>query len=493
MVQGVTDVDDKIIARANERSIPALALAQHYEAEFADQMAALNVKAPTVQARVTEYIPEIVSFIEGIAARGHAYETEWGVYFDTAAFSAEPEHTYGKLQPKRQQAAAERCDAATAVGGNSSGGSGSNTTVGSSGKVRPADFVLWKPAKPGEPMWDSPWGPGRPGWHIECSAMASTIFGSTLDLHTGGQDLAFPHHENELAQSESHHCADNWCNYFLHSGHVMLQDTKISKSLGNTIGIDEILARCTASQFRILCLTTKYHQSFNFSDTLLDKAINTERRLSDFLRACAARTSSVPAGKAEPEGGHGHKQHVVRSQKWTDHEVELLDEVVRVQQRVSTALRNDFDTPAVLRAMLGLVSSGHRYLVATNGVNAGVGINAAASLIGRTFDLLGVELPEWRALERRGWGSHVGVAPQAVDRHAPLAPQQGIPDGAMDSFVKFRSEVRQLAIANLKNPERALLAKELLQACDSVRNDLADPSVSIVIRDADENASWHIQ
>ena len=492
MVQGVTDVDDKIIARAHERGIPALELAQYYEAEFADQMAALNVKAPTVQARVTEHIPQIVSFIEGIAARGHAYETEWGVYFDTAAFSAEPQHTYGKLQPKRQQAAAESFDAAAAAAAATEGGSGSNVpgnkTVGSSGKKRPADFVLWKPVKPGEPMWDSPWGPGRPGWHIECSAMASTIFGSTLDLHTGGQDLAFPHHENELAQSESHHCADNWCNYFLHSGHVMLQDTKISKSLGNTIGIDEILAKCTASQFRILCLTTKYHQSFNFSEVLLEKAVNIERRLSDFLRACTARTSSTTVGNSES----GREQQV-RSQQWTNHEVELLNEVATAQEKVSAALRKDFDTPAVLQAMLGLVSSGHRYLVATNELNAGVGINAAASLIGRTLDLLGVELPEWRELERRGWGSHIGVAPQAVNRHDSLAAHQSIPDNAMDAFVKFRSEVRQLAIANIKTPETALFAKELMQACDAVRNDLADPSVGIVVRDSKEGATWHVE
>jgi len=268
----------------------------------------------------------------------------------------------------------------------------------------------------------------------------------------------------------------------------MLQDTKISKSLGNTIGIDEILAKCTASQFRILCLTTKYHQSFNFSEVLLEKAVNIERRLSDFLRACTARTSSTTVGNSDS----GREQQV-RSQQWTNHEVELLNEVATAQEKVSAALRKDFDTPAVLQAMLGLVSSGHRYLVATNELNAGVGINAAASLIGRTLDLLGVELPEWRELERRGWGSHIGVAPQAVNRHDSLAAHQSIPDNAMDAFVKFRSEVRQLAIANIKTPETALFAKELMQACDAVRNDLADPSVGIVVRDSKEGATWHVE
>lgn len=170
---------------------------------------------------MTEHIPAIIAFIAKILRRGHGYPTGAGVYFDTTAFGAD--HTYGKLHPNRQR-----------------GSSGAiSPTPNPEGKRRPEDFALWKAAKPGELSWDSPWGPGRPGWHIECSAMASEVFGPRLDLHTGGQDLAFPHHENEIAQSESHHCTDQWCNYFMHSGHVMLKDTKISKSLGNTIG------RCT--------------------------------------------------------------------------------------------------------------------------------------------------------------------------------------------------------------------------------------------------------
>jgi cysteinyl-tRNA synthetase len=330
--------------------------------------------------------------------------------------------------------------------------------------------------------------------------MASTFFGSTLDLHTGGQDLAFPHHENEMAQSESHHCVKQWCNVFLHSGHVMLKDTKISKSLGNTIGIDQILSECTPNQFRIMCLATKYHQSFNFSDELLDRAVNTERRLADFMRACSKRTSSADnaaaAGAADGEaaGEATANSGLHRSQQWTVHEAQLLKEVGVAKHKVAAALRKDFDTPAILQTLMSLVSAGHRYLEATKEVNAGVGVNAAVVLIGQTFELLGVELPKWRQVQRMGWGSHIGVPPQLLDRHAARdgTVQQGVPDAAADAFVSFRSQIRQLAVANVKQPQTQAVATEMLHACDALRDTLAAPPIGIVIRDVKEGgAVWH--
>jgi cysteinyl-tRNA synthetase len=196
--------------------------AAHFEKAFLEDMATLGVRPPTVLTRVTEYIPEIVSYVEKIVANGMAYVSpEGSVYFDTQSFRSQG-HTYGKLNPWA-------VGSALAAEGEPGGD-----------KRHPSDFALWKAAKPGEPTWDSPWGAGRPGWHIECSAMASAVIGQQVDIHTGGEDLRFPHHDNELAQAEAHyHCegCQQWVNYFLHSGHLGIEGLKMSKSLKNFVTI----------------------------------------------------------------------------------------------------------------------------------------------------------------------------------------------------------------------------------------------------------------
>jgi cysteinyl-tRNA synthetase len=207
--------------------------AARYEAAFLEDMDALGVRPPTVLTRVSEYVPEIVEYVEKILENGMGYATEGGsVYFDTAAFRAAG-HTYGKLAPWAVGSAALAQE------------SGGAAAAAAGGKRAAADFALWKAAKPGEPAWPSPWGAGRPGWHIECSAMASALVGATLDIHSGGEDLRFPHHDNELAQAEARfHCAgcDQWVNYFLHSGHLGVEGLKMSKSLKNFVTI-----RCVAA------------------------------------------------------------------------------------------------------------------------------------------------------------------------------------------------------------------------------------------------------
>ncbi|XP_057563003.1 probable cysteine--tRNA ligase, mitochondrial isoform X2 [Hippopotamus amphibius kiboko] len=215
MVMGITDVDDKIIKRANEMNVSPASLANLYEEDFKQDMAALKVLPPTVHLRVTENIPQIIAFIERIIGNGHAYSTVKGnVYFDLQSRGDK----YGRLVGVAPGPMGEPAD---------------------SDKRHASDFALWKAAKPREPSWASPWGDGRPGWHIECSTIASLVFGSRLDIHSGGIDLAFPHHENEIAQCEAFHQCQQWGNYFLHSGHLHMKgkEEKMSKSLKNYITI----------------------------------------------------------------------------------------------------------------------------------------------------------------------------------------------------------------------------------------------------------------
>ena len=196
-----------------------------YEAEFFEDMAALGVRPPDVLTRVAEFVPEIIAYVERIVAQGYGYASRGSVYFDTARFRSDG-HVYGKCKP-----ASVGCAALAAE---------SEADFETAEKRGAADFALWKAAKPGEPAWDSPWGKGRPGWHIECSAMASNVIGAAMDIHSGGEDLKFPHHDNELAQAEAHYHDDGcrqWVNYFLHCGHLEVEGLKMSKSLKNFITV----------------------------------------------------------------------------------------------------------------------------------------------------------------------------------------------------------------------------------------------------------------
>lgn len=205
-------------------------LAAYWEGEFFKDMDRLGVRRPDVLTRVSEYVPEIVDFVKKIISNGYAYEAEGSVYFDTAAFDGKDGHHYAKLAPWSKGDAALMEESEGSLG------------IKLSGKKSSMDFALWKASKSGEPAWDSPWGPGRPGWHIECSVMASEVLGSRMDIHSGGIDLAFPHHDNELAQSEAYHQCDQWVNYFTHCGHLHVEGQKMSKSLKNFISVQVCLS-----------------------------------------------------------------------------------------------------------------------------------------------------------------------------------------------------------------------------------------------------------
>ncbi|MFN3594538.1 MAG: cysteine--tRNA ligase [Thiobacillaceae bacterium] len=270
-VRNITDIDDKIIRRAQENGEPYTALTERFIEAMHEDERALNVLPPDHEPRATEYVGRMLDMIQALIDRGHAYPADNGdVYYAVRSFPA-----YGQLSGKslEELIAGERVEV-------------------DPHKRDPLDFVLWKAAKPGEPAWPSPWGPGRPGWHIECSAMGSHLLGPHFDIHGGGQDLQFPHHENEIAQSEGAHGC-KFVNYWLHNGFVRVDDEKMSKSLGNFFTIREVLARYDAEVVRFFILRAHYRSPLNYSDQHLDDARAALTRLYTALRGLNPETAPI--------------------------------------------------------------------------------------------------------------------------------------------------------------------------------------------------------
>ncbi len=310
-VRNYTDVDDKIIRRAKEEGISWREVAEKYIASYEEDMRALNVKEPTYKPRVTEHIREIVEMIDGLIEKGYAYEAGGDVYFSVKKF---PE--YGKLSKRNIEEL--RAGARIEPGEN---------------KKDPLDFALWKRSKEGEPGWESPWGVGRPGWHIECSVMSMKYLGETMDIHGGGLDLIFPHHENEIAQSESY-TGKTFARYWVHNGFVMVNREKMSKSLGNFFTIKEILERFSPDVLRLFLLSTHYRSPIDFSFERLEDSERALKRLLNFVDSLAAVESlEVVEGEGEPVSVSGFR--------------ELFE----------SAMDDDFNTARALGALFELVKS----------------------------------------------------------------------------------------------------------------------------------------
>ncbi|XP_069904668.1 probable cysteine--tRNA ligase, mitochondrial isoform X1 [Oryctolagus cuniculus] len=441
MVMGITDVDDKIIKRASEMQISPAALAALYEEDFKQDMAALKVLPPTVYVRVTENIPQIISFIEGIIARGHAYSTAKGnVYFDLRSRGDK----YGTLVGEVPAPAGEPAD---------------------SDKRQAGDFALWKAAKPQEVCWASPWGSGRPGWHIECSAAASLVFGSHLDIHSGGIDLAFPHHENEIAQSEVFHQCGQWGSYFLHSGHLHVKgkEEKMSKSLKNYVTIKDFLRTFSPDVFRLFCLRSSYRSAVDYSGSSMLDAQHLLLGLAAFVEDTRAYIKGQLAGGSVEEAA-------------------LWERLSSVPGTVKAALADDFDTPRAVGAVLDLVHLGSRQLRAAtqepSGPRSPAVFGAIISYVEEFFSTVGISLTNQQQQCVSGDGSSAALR------------------SVVEELVRFRLKVRQYALAT---PEASGEARRqqlqerrpLLQACDELRRDLAAHGISI--KDRSSTAStWEL-
>jgi cysteinyl-tRNA synthetase len=306
--QNFTDIDDKIINRANTEGLDVNSLVEGLIEDWVGEVSALGLLPAKVYPRATQEVPEIIALIEGLIERGHAYAADGDVYFRVRSFP-----DYGKLSGRDvdELLAGTRFDV-------------------DDRKQDPLDFALWKAAKPGEPSWPSPWGEGRPGWHIECSAMCMHHLGGMVDIHGGGRDLIFPHHENEIAQSEAYMGTEPFARYWVHNGMLQLDGEKMSKSLGNVVKLRSIIDRGRADAFRLMVLQSHYRAPLNYTEEGLEAARNGLQR----LRA-AATPGDVPA-IGQP----------------SDPELDML--AADVTGRFHTAMHDDFDTPRAIAALFDL-------------------------------------------------------------------------------------------------------------------------------------------
>jgi cysteinyl-tRNA synthetase len=274
-VMNYTDVDDKVIIRAQDLEVDALELAEKYINEYGEHLKELNVLPAKVYPRVSMEIDEIITMVEGLIEKGYAYAVEGDVFFRVGR-----DEDYGRLS--RRDTEEMRAGARLGIDER---------------KDDPADFALWKSTKPGEPAWDSPWGPGRPGWHIECSAMSLHHLGEKLDIHGGGNDLIFPHHENEIAQSESF-TGKSFARYWVHNGMMQLSGADMSKSTGNVFSVENFLDEHEADVLRIMILNASYRSPLTFNDDVIEQAEGALERLKGALRP-ATPLSELPAGTEE--------------------------------------------------------------------------------------------------------------------------------------------------------------------------------------------------
>lgn len=275
--RNITDVDDKINAAAAQEDVSIDVISKRYTEAYHKDMAALGVGLPVIEPRATDHIPQMIAMIEKLIASGHAYVTDAHVLFSIESYD-----DYGALSRRdlREMVAGARVEVADF-------------------KKHPGDFVLWKPSEDPQPGWDSPWGWGRPGWHLECSAMSAQHLGETIDIHGGGQDLVFPHHENEIAQSVCAHGGKTFARYWMHNGFVTFNKRKMSKSLGNTLVVKNLLEHTKGEVLRYLLLSAHYRQPLDWSDEALARAQRTQDRIYGVLRDAAAKHGPLSAA-SEP-------------------------------------------------------------------------------------------------------------------------------------------------------------------------------------------------
>lgn len=317
-VENFTDIDDKIIKRAHELGEDPLKLSERFVEEALKDFSALGIKRADVHPRVTKHIQDIINMVKTLIDKGYAYESGGDVYYDVSKFS-----DYGKLSHLNPDEMMQEPN---------------------DKKRNPQDFALWKSAKPGEPSWDSPWGPGRPGWHIECSVMSTKYLGPTLDIHGGGRDLIFPHHENEIAQSEAA-TGKKFVRYWMHNGFVTINNEKMSKSLGNFFTIREILEKYDPETVRLFLLSTHYRSEINFSEKSMEESKEKMRRLYNTLeRVRVASQSNKEPGSMDAQN------------------VELMNRISDYRKKFFDYMDDDFNTAGAIAVMFEMARDVNKFM-----------------------------------------------------------------------------------------------------------------------------------
>jgi cysteinyl-tRNA synthetase len=426
-VRNYTDVDDKIIARANERGITSQALSEEFIEAFDEDMAALGLRKPTHEPKATEHIAQIITLVEGLIAKGLAYESAGDVYYSVEKFPS-----YLKLSKRNM----EEMQA------------GARIAPGEQ-KRNPMDFALWKTAKPGEPSWESPWGAGRPGWHIECSAMSSALLGETFDIHGGGRDLIFPHHENEIAQSEGA-SGKPFVKYWLHNGFVNVNQEKMSKSLGNFFTIRDILKSYDAEVVRFFILTAHYRSPIDFSDQNLEES---RLGLTRVYEALAQLDKAL--AKADKNAQQGEVPEAL---------AEPVARLAQLEERFRTAMDDDFNTALAIGHMFDAVRAINRILA------------EESNLQGRLQELLGKGRDELLC-----FGEVLGLFVTEPSAWLARSAQEGLSESGLSA-----EEIESLIVER-----REARANKDFARSDQIRDDLATRGVQLL--DGPEGTTWKMK
>ena len=457
-VRNITDIDDKIIARAQADGVPAAEVAARFADEYHRDMRALGMLEPDVEPRVSGHLEPIIALISTLIDRGLAYPADGDVYYRVAAFA-----DYGRLGKRRPEELLE--------------GAGSRVEVDTR-KESPLDFALWKAAKPGEPSWDSPWGAGRPGWHIECSAMCGTHLGETFDLHCGGRDLIFPHHENEIAQSQGAYGPGTFAQYWVHNGFIDFAGEKMSKSLGNFFTTREVLSLHDAETVRYFLLTVHYRSGLNF-DVRVDcpdcgAELDREAQDQGLCAACGARPGPEALrarvrfpGLEEAEDRLAYIYTTLAGARTLLREAGANAPAPpagpgALLQAFCEHMRNDFNTGGALGTLSRPLAEVNGLLAATKGIDKAARLASVAGFIAdmeQVADILGCFGAEPEAWLRR--------------RRDRRAAQSGLDLARVETLLVARREARA--------------AKDWARA-DAIRDELA--ALGLLVKDGPDGSVW---